>query len=568
MAAHPWEHSYPEPARWDAPIEFSQVTKILDEAVAKFADRPAIYFMGMRATYGQLHALVARAAAGFQKLGVKPGVHVGLYLPNTPHYPIAFFGILAAGGTIVNYSPLDAIDVLAHKVHDSETQILVTLDVPQLAPQAAAMAKIAPLRTIVLANSTTDLGAFPLFANVGDPAAATPDATRIDFADLLANDGSYVKYPFGDPAEEIAVVQYTGGTTGLPKGALLTHANLTAATNQYYETTKVTPPLLLEGTERTILVLPLFHIYALTSVMLLSIKYGSELSLHPRFDAAAIVNDLVKNKTSIFYGVPTMYTALVNYPGIGEMDFSALKYCASGGAPLPVEIIHKFRELTGISISEGWGMTETSPSGTFTPVRGARKDGSCGIPVPHCDIRIISIADPSKTMPIGERGEIAIKGPNVMKGYWKNAAAMAESFTPDGYFRTGDVAFMDEDGFIFIVDRIKDMLLCGGFNVYPRNIEEAIYTHPSVAEVCVIAVKDEYRGETPKAFVVLKVGAKEFTLDELKEFLKDKLGKHEMVAQLEFRETLPKTAVGKLQKTVLIAEEAAKASAATTGVGA
>ncbi len=567
MSAHPWEHSYPEPARWDAPLETSQVTTILDEAVAKFADRPAISFMGMRATYGQLHTLVARAAAGFQKLGVKPGVHVGLYLPNTPHYPIAFFGILAAGGTIVNYSPLDAVDVLAHKIHDSDTQILVTLDIPQLAAQTEAMAKIAPLRTIVLGNLTSDLGAFPRFATVGDSTAVSPEATRIGFADLLANDGTYVKHPFGDPAEEIAVVQYTGGTTGLPKGAILTHANLTAATNQYFETTKVTPPLLIEGVERAILVLPLFHIYALTSVMLLSIKYGSELSLHPRFDAAAIVDDLVKNKTTKFYGVPTMYTALVNYPGIGGMDFSALKYCASGGAPLPVEILHKFRELTGISISEGWGMTETSPSGTFTPVRGTRKDGSCGIPVPHCVIRIIDVGDPTKTVPLGERGEIAIKGPNVMKGYWKNAAATAESFTSDGYFRTGDVAFMDDDGFIFIVDRIKDMLLCGGFNVYPRNIEEAIYTHPGVNEVCVIGIKDEYRGETPKAFVVLKAGTPEFSLDELKDFLKEKLGKHEMVAQLEFRETLPKTAVGKLQKTVLIAEEAAKTTASKTRVG-
>ena len=561
MSAHPWEHSYPEPARWDAPLEFSQVTEILDRSVIKFPDRPAISFMGLRASYAQLHSLVARAAAGFQKLGVKPGVHVGLYLPNTPHYPIAFFGILAAGGTIVNYSPLDALDVLAHKVHDSDTQILVTLDVPQLAPQTEAMSKIAPLRTIVLANSTTDLAAFPHFASVGDPAAATPEASHIGFVDLLANDGSYVKHPFGDPAGEIAVVQYTGGTTGLPKGALLTHANLTAATNQYFETTKVTPPLLREGTERTILVLPLFHIYALTSVMLLAIKYGSELSLHPRFDAATLVNDLVKNKTSVFYGVPTMYTALVNYPGFGEMDFSSLKYCASGGAPLPVETILKFRELTGISISEGWGMTETSPAGTFTPVRGTRKDGSCGIPVPNCDIRIVAVGDPTKTMPIGERGEIAIKGPNVMKGYWKNAAATAESFTTDGYFRTGDVAYMDADGFVFIVDRIKDMLLCGGFNVYPRNIEEAIYTHPAVTEVCVIGIKDEYRGETPKAFVVLKADAPQFTLDDLKEFLKDKLGKHEMVAQLEFREALPKTAVGKLQKTILIAEEAAKTNA-------
>ncbi len=567
MSAHPWKKSYPAPARWDAHVELSDVSKILDDAVAKYADRPALYFMGLRATYGAFAKLVDRAAAGFQKLGVKPGVHVGLYLPNTPHYPIAFFGILKAGGTIVNYSPLDAVDVLAHKVHDSDTQILVTLDVPQLAPQTDALTKIAPLRTLVLGNSTSDLGAFPKFENVGDSAAVTTEATRIAFADLLANDGTFVRYDIGDPREALAVVQYTGGTTGLPKGAMLTHANLTAATSQYGETTRVNPPLLDEGNERTILVLPLFHIYALTSVMLLSIKLGNELSLHPRFEPPAIVNDLVKNKTTVFYGVPTMYTALLNYPGIESMDFSALKYCASGGAPLPIEVEHRFRELTGCQINEGWGMTETSPSGTFTPLRGG-KAGSCGIPVPGVDIRIVKVGDPESTVPPGERGEIAIKGPNVMKGYWKNPEATKESFTSDAYFRTGDVAYIDSDGYLFIVDRIKDMLLCGGFNVYPRNIEEAIYTHPSVAEVCVIGVKDTYRGETPKAFIVRKAEAPAFTLDELKEFLKDKLGKHEMVAQIEFRDALPKTAVGKLQKTVLVAEEAAKSKGETANVGA
>ena len=565
MAEHPWEHSFPAPARWDTPFEVSDISTILDTTVAKYPERPALYFMGVRATYAQFAALVDRAAAGFQRLGVGPGVHVGLYLPNTPHYPIAFFGILKAGGVIVNYSPLDAIDVLAHKVHDSETHVLVTLDIPQLMPHALALADVAPLRTLVVANLTTDLGAFPHFSGVGDASAVSPQARRLSFEDLLANDGAFTRAPIGDPARALAAIQYTGGTTGLPKGAMLTHANLTAATNQYYGTMHVEPKLLIEGTERVILVLPLFHIYALTSVMLLCIKNGNEMSLHPRFDAAAIVHDLVVNKTTMFYGVPTMYTALVNFPAIAEMDFSALKYCASGGAPLPVEVGHAFARLTGCPINEGWGMTETSPAGTFTPLRGKRKDGSCGIPVPGAEIRIVDVDNPSTIVAPGQRGEMVIKGPNVLAGYWKNPAATAESFNEDGFFRTGDVAYMDDDGFIFIVDRIKDMLLCGGFNVYPRNIEEAIYTHPSVAEVCVIGVKDPYRGETPKAFVVLKADHPPFTIDELREFLKNKLGKHEMVAQLEFRATLPKTAVGKLQKTVLVAEEAAR-TATPSGV--
>ena len=203
-----------------------------------------------------------------------------------------------------------------------------------------------------------------------------------------------------------------------------------------------------------------------------------------------------------------MYTALLSHPGLGELDLTALKYCASGGAPLPVEVQNQFRAVTGAEVNEGWGMTETSPSGTFTPMRGMRKGGSCGIPVPRVMLKFASVQDPNTYVPLGERGEICIQGPNVMKGYWKNEQATQDSMTPDGFFRTGDVAYMDEDGFVFIVDRIKDMLLCGGFNVYPRNIEEAIYTHPDVAEVSVIGIPDEYRGQSPKAFIALKKGAR------------------------------------------------------------
>lgn len=555
----PWKSSYPAPASWDTPIETGPVYAVLDASVARFADHPAIETSGKRATYAEFATLVDRAAKGFQEIGVGPGVHVGLYVPNTPHYLVAFFGILKAGGTVVNYSPLDAEQVLRHKIEDSDTQIVVTLDLPILLPVMEKLWGTKPLRTLVVGSGVADHAAFPAFAIAPDAPREPVDAItpRLSFARLLANDGAYVPQPFGDPADTVAVIQYTGGTTGLPKGAILTHANLTAAFNQYAESVRVEPPVIVEGVERTILVLPLFHIYALTSVMLLSIKLGSELILHPRFDADAILRDLDKKATA-FYGVPTMYAALVNHPKITEVDLSALKYCASGGAPLPLEIHARFRELTGIDISEGWGMTETSPSGTFTPIAGLRKPGSCGIPVPGADIRFVSVGDPSAYVGRGERGEIVIAGPNVMKGYWKNEAASRESLTPDGYFRTGDVGYMDDDGFIFIVDRIKDMMLCGGFNVYPRNIEEAIYQHPSVAEVSVIGVPDGYRGETPKAFVTLRKDHAAFTLDELKAFLADKIGKHEMVAQLEFRETLPKTAVGKIQKTVLVEEEARK----------
>jgi long-chain acyl-CoA synthetase len=564
----PWTKSYPPPARWDAEIKIGPVYEALDEAAETFGDRPAIEFMGKRATYRQLHALANRAAKGFQKLGVGPGVHVGLYLPNTPHYLVAFFGILKAGGIVVNYSPLDAEQVLAHKVEDSETTILVTLDLPMLYPQMAALVGHGGLKTLVV-GGMADLAGFPDYAAIAPPSSngtVQYDEAHVPFLSLLDNDGKYTPHPIDDPAETIAVLQYTGGTTGLPKGAMLTHGNLTAAGSQYMETTKVDPPVLMPGEERCLLVLPLFHIYSLTSCMLLCIRLGAEMVLHPRFDLEAVVKDLDAKKITIFMGVPTMFTAMLMYPGIANLDLSSLKFCGSGGAPLPLEVQQKFQALAGCPLNEGWGMTETSPSGTFSPMHGKRKEGSCGIPVPQVTLKFASVTDATQYVPLGERGEICIAGPNVMKGYWKNPQATADSMTADGFFRTGDVAYMDEDGFVFIVDRIKDMLLCGGYNVYPRNIEEAIYTHPSVAEVSVIGVPDEYRGQSPKAFIALKPAAEPFTIDEIKEFLKDKLGKHEMVQIIEFRDSLPKTPVGKILKTALYEEEAKRRADAGVSV--
>jgi len=558
----PWIESYPSPARWDAPLALGPVYEILDTAAERFGERPAVEFMGKRATYRELHALANRAAKGFQQLGVRPGVHVGLYLPNTPHYLVAFFGVLKAGGTVVNYSPLDAAHVLAHKIEDSETSILVTLDLPMLLPQIEPLLGTGKFLTLV-AGGLEDLALFPGFEGPHDDLAPST-VGRIPFRALLANDGAYESPPFGDPAQTLAVLQYTGGTTGLPKGAMLTHGNLTAATSQYIETTRVEPPVLAPGEERMLLVLPLFHIYSLTSCMLLAIRLGAEIVLHARFEVEAVAKDLAAKKITLFMGVPTMFTALLAYPGLGELDLTSIKFTGSGGAPLPLEVQERFKAVTGSELNEGWGMTETSPAGTFTPMRGPRKAGSCGIPVPGVMLKLASVEDPARYVPLGERGEICIKGPNVMQGYWKNQQATREVTTADGYLRTGDVAYMDEDGFVFIVDRIKDMLLCGGYNVYPRTIEEAIYTHPGVAEVCVIGIPDEYRGQSPKAHIVLKSGASPFTADELKEFLKDRLGKHEMVQVVEFREALPKSPVGKILKNALYEEEARRRAATET----
>ncbi len=563
MNAQPWLKSYPVGVRWDAPIEASLLQSVLAESAKRFGPLPALQFMDKRITYAELEALSDRAAAGFQKLGVGPGVHVGLYLPNTPHFVIALFGVLKAGGTVVNYSPLDALRTLEFKIGDSETDILVTVDVASLYPQAEKLLASTRLKRLIIGEfAEWALAPGPVKAYMtaaGMMSEVKYDERRIAFRDLLDNDGRFEAHPLGDLNDAVAVIAYTGGTTGSPKGAMLTHANLTAACAQYAETARAETAELEEGTERILCVLPLFHIFGLSAVLITSLRLGNEVILHPRFDPAAAAKDIAEKKITYFPGVPTMHIALLSLPNIAAFDLSSLKRCVSGGAPLPVTAQEQFQAATGCLLAEGgWGMTETSPAGTFKPSPGPAKPGSCGIPCPRVEMKFVDVADPEREVALGERGEICVKGPNVMKGYWKKPDATREAMTADGFFRTGDVGIMDEDGYVYIVDRTKDMLLVGGFNVYPRNIEEAIYQHPSVEEASVIGVPDPYRGETPKAFVKLKAGAPSLTLDELKEFLQDRLGKHEMIGALEIRDELPKTAVGKISKKDLREAERAR----------
>jgi long-chain acyl-CoA synthetase len=568
MTTQPWTKSYPPGVRWDADIPLMPVQQILEDAAARWPDSPAVDFMGKRISYRELDELASRAAAGFQKLGVGPGIHVGLYLPNTPHYLISFFGVLKAGGTVVNYSPLDAEKVLEHKVEDSQTDIMVTLDLALLYPQMARLLGTTRLKTLIIGD-LAEMSAHPdavrgqLIAGK-QLAEVTFDDRHRTFRSLLDQGAAYRRHPIADVTQAIAVLQYTGGTTGLPKGAMLTHGNLSAATSQCVETTRTEPPVLQPGQERILAVLPPFHIYALTVNMLLGLRLGAELVLHTRFDAAAAIKDISEKKITAFPGVPTMFVAIINHPSAATADLRSLRWCNSGGAPLPLEVQNAFQTLTGCRLAEGWGMTETSPTGTFTPVPGPQKAGSCGVPSPGITFKFLSVEDGKTYVPQGERGELCVSGANIMKGYWKKPDATAAITTADGFMRTGDVGYMDADGYIYIVDRTKDMLLCGGFNVYPRTIEEAIYTHPAVEEVSVIGIHDDYRGQSPKAFIKLKQGAAAFSLDEIKAFLADKLGKHEMVSAIDIRPELPKTAVGKLSKKELYEEEARKRAGAST----
>jgi long-chain acyl-CoA synthetase len=543
-----WEKSYPPGVSWDAPVEVSTVSALLDRGLARSADAPAFDFRDRTILYRDFATRVDRLAAAFLARGIGPGSAVGLYLPNTPWHPIAFFACMKAGARAVHMSALEAERELAHKLKDSGARVLVATNWASLLPKALKLKESGLVDLLVVGDDEEwGPGAFPL--------APMPEGEGIvAAADLIGNAGATV-FPAVD-VEDVALLQYTGGTTGVPKGAMLTHANLTAAVSTY-DIWYVGQGRELTGS-RNILVLPLFHIYALTTILLRQVKHGNEMLLRERFDPDGILRDIEEKRATAFAGVPTMWIALANLPGIEKRDLSSLTFCGSGGASLPVEVGARFERLTGHRLGGGWGMTETAPAGTNLPLDGPGKPGSMGLPLPGIEMGIRALDDPQQVLGPNDKGEIAIRARNVMKGYWNRPQETAAAFV-DGWFLTGDIGHMDEDGYFFLVDRKKDMIISGGFNVYPRMIEEAVYEHPDVEEAVVVGVPDPYRGEAAKAFVKLRAGAPPLTLETLRAFLSDKLGKHEMPAALEIRDALPRTAVGKLSKKELVEEEREKA---------
>ena len=368
---------------------------------------------------------------------------------------------------------------------------------------------------------------------------------------LLDNDG-LTETPVIDPEHDIAVLQYTGGTTGVPKGAMLTHANLSANTEQVRRLYKD----LKEGGERILVVLPLFHAFAMTVAMNYAISTGSQLILLPRFEIEETLKTIEETRPTLFPGVPALFSAIGAHPGVSEWDLSSIRVCISGGAPLPAATKETFEALTGCQIVEGYGLSEASPVVACNPIGGVNKAGSIGIPLPRTIIEICDPKAPDTLMPPGEIGEICIDGPQVMAGYWRRSEETAKALD-GGVLHTGDLGYMDEDGFFFLVDRQKDLILNGGYNVYPRVIEEALVQYEDVVEAAVIGVPHPQQGEVPKAFVVLKNGAPK-NAKALNEFLADKLSPMEMPREIEFREELPKTLVGKLSKKELVEEEAAR----------
>jgi long-chain acyl-CoA synthetase len=558
MSEQIWLKAYPENIDWQAEIPVKPLYALLDDSVDRFPQNPFLDFLGKKYSYGEVGDMVRRAAAGFQKLGVGKGTKVGLFLPNCPQFVVCFFGILKAGGTVVNYSPLYAEDQLLHQIEDSQTDIMVTLNLEALYPKMKAMLEKTRVKTLIIGTMPEVLPfpkslLFPLVKRA-DVADVPDDSRHVAFAQLLNNDGTFEPATI-DPASDIAVLQYTGGTTGVSKGAMLSHANLYANTVQgalWFEGLEM-------GRERMMGVLPFFHVFAMSVVMNLSVYIGAEIVMHPRFELEPVLKDLSKKRPTLFPGVPTMYTAINHHPDLASYDLTSIKFCLSGGAPLPVEVKQRFEELTGASLREGYGLTESSPIACANPIAGVSKEGSVGLPVPGTSIFITDREDPTKILPQGEDGEICIKGPQIMLGYWGRPEDTAETII-EGRLRTGDVGYMDEQGYTFIIDRMKDLILVGGFNVYPRHVEEGVYQHPAVEECTVIGIDDDYRGQSVKAFIKLKEGHS-LTSEELLAFLQDKLGKHEMPRHIEFRDELPKTMIGKLSKKELVAEEAEKQAA-------
>ena len=558
-SGHPWLTCYPAGVDWAQPMVGEPVPMLLDRAVKTYANKPCTNFLGKRLTYGEISALVDRATVGLKRIGVTKGMKVGLFLPNCPTFIVYYYAILKAGGVVVNYNPLYSPEELTFQIKDSETRVMITLDLVALFGKVEKLVEAGTLEHVVVASfpallPSTKSVLFRLLKSkdLAQPARSSIAAKITMESVLMDNDGRYD--PITIDPNDIAVLQYTGGTTGTPKGAALSHANLTINVQQVRAWTAGG---LKPGQERVVGILPFFHVFAMTGVMNLSIAMASEIVMLPRFVLEDTLKLIASTKPTMMPGVPTVFNAMLNHPKIKTYDLSSLKFCLSGGAPLPLEVKRGFEALTGCRLVEAYGLSETSPGATFNPFEGPVKEGSIGQPIPGTIVAIKAPEDGSD-VPLGKEGEICIKGPQVMIGYWNKPEETANVFR-DGFLRTGDIGKMDDQGFTFITDRIKDMIICSGFKVFPRHVEDKIYQHLAVEEVSVIGIADSYRGEAPKAFIKLKAGQTATAADILKH-LEPKLSKIEMPSQIEFRDALPKTMIGKLSKKELKQEEAERAA--------
>jgi len=543
----PWTAAYLPGVCWDAPLSISTVSEILDLAAARFGDHIHLEFYGREITYAETARMADTFAHALVAQGVAPGDVIALYCANSPFHLIALFGALKAGAVVTHLTPLDAERELAFKLRDTGARRLVTLAAAPFLERAQKLLDDGLLDQVMVGDDEVWRGA---------ASAALPSPRMVSLFDLMTGtQTAKAPLPTVDPIS-LALIQFTGGTTGAPKGAMLSHSNLSAAVS-IFNTWMAAEAYWAPGETRVLGVLPGFHIYCLVAILLRATQCGDTIMLRTRFDPEQVLVDIAMGRANWLCAVPTMLIALAQTPSAADRDLSALTFCSSGGAPLPAEVAERFRTITGYAVGEGWGMTETSGAGTMTQAGAPGKAGSVGLPLPHVEIEIVALDDPRRQLNPGEVGELRVRGPQVIRGYWNRPDEAATAFV-DGWLLTGDVGFMDAEGFVFLVDRKKDMIISSGFNVYPRAIEEAIYEHPAVEEVLVYGAPDSYRGEIACAAIKLRPGAAAFDLNALREFLADKLGRHELPAALEFHDALPRTAVGKLSKKELAAASAVR----------
>jgi long-chain acyl-CoA synthetase len=557
----PWLDNYPPGVPEHVELPKASLAGLLEDAARDFPHAPALHFEGRTISYAQLHQQAKRFSGVLAGLGVGRGTKVGLILPNCPQAVVALFGALRLGATVVQNNPLYTERELGHQLADAGVEVLVCLDLTY--ERVKALRSRTSIREVIVTSVLDELSGLKRrlapYTRKGKSASASigKDEPVRRWRDALASAPAAPELVEVDADHDLALLQYTGGTTGVSKGVMLSHANLRSNVEQVRAWFPDADP----GREVMMAVLPFFHVYGLTVCLLLGLRLGAALVLLPRFDLDGVLAAVDKYRPTLFPGVPTMYVAINNAVEKGGHDLSSIKACLSGAAALPLEVAERFERFSGGRLVEGYGLSESSPVAIANPIYGKRKAGTIGMPIPDTLARVADPDDPSRTMPAGEKGELALAGPQVMHGYWNQPDETAQVLR-DGWLLTGDMAVMDEEGYFSIVDRKKELIIAGGYNIYPREVEEVLYEHPKILEVCVAGVPDSYRGEIVKAFVVLRSGEQAST-EEIREFAKTRLAAYKVPRAVEFRDELPKTLIGKVLRRALIEEELARQKAET-----